>query len=170
MALVKTLNKHTPSFGDNCFLADNATIIGDVVIGNYSSVWFNTVIRGDVNSIRIGNRVNVQDSSVIHCSYKRAATQIGDNVTIGHSVIIHGCTLKDNVLVGMGSIVMDNAVIGEYSMIAAGSVVLENQTVESGSLYAGIPARKIRTLSEEQIEMLIGGTADNYVKYAEWYR
>ena len=150
MALIKSVRGFTPKFGENCFLAENATIIGDVVMGNDCSVWFNTVIRGDVNSIKIGNLVNIQDGSVLHTLFEKSTIEIGDNVSIGHNVTIHGAKICDNVLVGMGSVILDHAVIGENSIIAAGAVVTSGTVVEPGSLYAGVPAKKIKNVSPEQ--------------------
>lgn len=155
--------------GDNCFLAENATIVGDVVLGDDCSVWFNAVIRGDVNAIRIGNKTNIQDGAVIHCTYQRAATTIGNNVSIGHNAIVHGCTVEDDVLIGMGAIVMDKAVVGRGCIIGAGAIVLENTICEPGYLYAGIPARKIKPVSEEQLAGM-ARTADNYVLYSSWFK
>lgn len=169
MALIKTLQGITPEFGERCFLADNATVIGQVKMGDDCSVWFNTVIRGDVNSITIGNKVNIQDGVVVHCTYQKAKTDIGNNVSIGHNAVIHGCTLEDNVLVGMGAIIMDHAVIGKNSIIAAGAVVLENTMVETGSIYAGVPAKKVKSLNPDQLSALIERTADNYMMYAAWF-
>ena len=159
-----------PEFGNNCFIAPNATIVGDVVMGENCSVWFNAVLRGDVNIIRMGNKVNVQDGAVIHCTFEKAATHIGNNVSIGHNAIVHGCVIDDNVLVGMGSIVMDNAHIGSNSIIAAGAVVLENTIVEPGSIYAGIPAKKVKDISVEMISGEINHIADNYVMYSGWFK
>ena len=170
MALIKSVKGIAPVFGLNCFLADNATIVGEVVMGTDCSVWFNAVIRGDVNSITIGNRVNIQDGVVIHCTYQKAKTIIGDNVSIGHNAVVHGCTLEDNVLVGMGAIIMDHAVIEKNSIIAAGAVVLENTRVESGTIYGGMPAKKIKDINPEQLKILIERTASNYVMYADWFR
>lgn len=169
MALIKPVKGIHPVFGSNCFLAENATIVGEVIMGNDCSVWFNTVIRGDVNSITIGNKVNVQDGAIIHCTYQKAKTVIGNNVSIGHNAIVHGCTLEDNVLIGMGAIVMDNAVIEKNSLIAAGAVVLENTVVESGSIYAGVPAKKVKSLSAEHFNQMNERIADNYVMYAKWF-
>ncbi len=169
MALIKTVRDTTPVFGENCYLAENATIIGDVTMGNDCSVWFNAVIRGDVNSIKMGNKVNIQDGAVIHCTYLKAATIMGNNVSVGHNALVHGCRLDDNVLVGMGAIVMDNVHVGSNSIIAAGAVVLENTIVEPGSIYAGIPAKKVKTLSEQQIAGL-EKLANNYVMYADWFK
>ena len=158
-----------PTFGNDCFIAPNATIVGDVVMGNNCSVWFNAVLRGDVNIIRIGNKVNVQDGAVIHCTYQKAATIIGNNVSIGHNAIVHGCVIQDNVLIGMGAIVMDNAVVGSNSIIAAGAVVLENTKIEPRSMYAGVPAKKVKDISPEMISGEINRIADNYVMYSGWY-
>lgn len=142
MATILPVKGILPSFGNECFIAPNATIVGDVIMGDQCSVWFNAVLRGDVNAIRIGNKVNIQDGAIIHCTYEKTRAVVGSNVSIGHLAIVHGCTIEDNVLVGMGSIIMDNAVIGSNSIIAAGAVVLEGTIVEPGSIYAGIPARK----------------------------
>lgn len=169
MALIKPVNGISPTFGSDCYLAENATVVGDVVMGDSCSVWFNTVVRGDVNSIRIGNRVNLQDGAVIHCTYKKAATTIGNNVSVGHNAIVHGCTVHDNVLIGMGAIVMDHAVIHSNSIIAAGSVVLENTVVEANSIYAGVPAKKVKSIDPEQTQRLIQGIASNYVMYSDWF-
>ena len=149
-------------------MAENATIVGDVIIGDHCSFWFNSVVRGDVNGIRIGNKVNIQDGAVIHCTYQKASTTIGDFCSIGHNAIVHGCTLKNNVLIGMGAIVMDHAVVEPFSIVAAGSVVLENTTVESGYIYAGTPARKVKAISDEQ-RKLLEELADRYVMYSEWF-
>lgn len=170
MPLIKTINGISPQFGNNCFLADNAVVAGDVIMGDDCTIWFNAVIRGDVHYIRMGNRVNVQDGAVIHCTYKKAATTIGNNVSIGHCAIVHGCTLEDNVVVGMGAIVMDHAIVEKNSLIAAGSVVLENTRVESGSIYAGVPAKKVKELSPEHFEQINMRIANNYVMYKDWYR
>ena len=159
-----------PQIGSNCFIAPNATIVGDVIMGSDCSVWFNAVIRGDVNSIRMGNKVNVQDGAVIHCTYEKTKAIIGNNVSIGHNAIVHGCVIDDNVFVGMGSIVMDNAHIGSNSIIAAGAVVLENTVVEPGSIYAGIPAKKIKEVSEELISGEINRIANNYLMYSDWFK
>ena len=159
-----------PVFGHDCFIAPNATIVGDVVMGNECSVWFNTVIRGDVNSIRLGNKVNVQDGAVLHATYQKTKTIVGNNVSIGHNALVHGCTVHDNVLIGMGAIVMDNAVIHSNSIIAAGAVVLEGTVVEAGSIYAGVPARKVKDISQEMIHGEINRIATNYIKYAGWFK
>lgn len=168
MALILPVKDKIPQFGNNCFIADNATIVGDVVMGNECSVWFTAVIRGDVNTISIGDRTNIQDGAVIHCTYQKAATSIGNNVSIGHRAIVHGCTVEDNVLIGMGAIVMDKAVVQKGCIIAAGAVVLENTVCEAGHIYAGIPAKKVKKISEEQIENL-KRTAGNYVMYSSWF-
>jgi carbonic anhydrase/acetyltransferase-like protein (isoleucine patch superfamily) len=170
MALVRTLKGHTPSFGANIFLAETAVVIGDVVMGEDCSVWYNAVVRGDVHSIRIGDRVNVQDGAVLHCTYQRAALTIGNDVSIGHNAIVHGCTIRDKVLVGMGAIVMDNADIGAGSVIAAGAVVLQNTKVEPGSLMAGVPAKRIGPVSADLSANEIERIAANYLTYAGWYR
>ncbi len=156
--------------GDNCFIAPNATIVGDVVMGKDCSVWFNAVVRGDVNSIRMGDKVNIQDGAVIHATYQKTKTTIGNNVSIGHNAIVHGCTVEDNVLIGMGAIVMDNAHIGSNTIIAAGAVVLENTQVEAGCIYAGVPAKKVKTISQELISGEIDRIANNYIMYADWFR
>ncbi|MGC9470097.1 MAG: gamma carbonic anhydrase family protein [Bacteroidales bacterium] len=170
MALIKAVRGKTPSFGKNCYLADNATIIGDVIMGDECSIWFQTVIRGDVNSIRIGNRVNIQDGSILHCLYKKSTINIGNHVSIGHHVIIHGATVHDHVLIGMGAIIMDHAVIGKNSIIAAGAIVLDGTVVEPGSIYAGIPAVRVKDVDREQTKNMIERIAENYLMYAGWYR
>ena len=170
MALIKKVRGKLPVFGKNCFLAENSTVVGDVVLGDECSVWFNAVIRGDVNSIRMGNKVNIQDGAVIHCTYEKTKTVIGNNVSIGHNALVHGCTIHDNVLVGMGSIVMDNCEIGSNSIIAAGAVVLEGTKVESGVIYAGVPAKKVKEVSQELIQGEINRIANNYVFYSSWFK
>ncbi len=170
MALIKEIRGFKPSFGKDCFIADNATIIGDVVMGNECSVWFNTVIRGDVHYIRIGNKVNIQDNATIHGTYKVAPTNIGNNVSIAHNAVIHGCTIHDNVLIGMGAIVMDNAIIESNCIIAAGSVISKGMKVEQGSVYAGVPAKKIKELSPELLKGEIDRIANSYLKYSSWYK
>lgn len=169
MALIKSVRGYTPQFGENCFLADNATVVGEVVMGDNCTVWFNAVVRGDVHSITIGNNTNIQDGAVIHCTYQKAKTTIGDNVSIAHNAIVHGCTIGNNVLVGMGAIVMDNVVVGDNSVIAAGAVVLAGTVIESGSIYAGMPAKKVKDITEE-MKAVIERTAKNYPMYAEWFR
>ena len=158
-----------PSFGENCFIAPNATIVGDVTTGKECSFWFNAVVRGDVHFIKMGDRVNVQDGAIIHCTYQKHPTTIGNNVSIGHNAMVHGCTIHDNVLIGMGSIVMDRCVVHSNSIIAAGAVVLEGTIVEAGSIYAGVPAKKVKEVSQNLIESEINRIAENYVKYASWY-
>ncbi|HNQ11810.1 MAG TPA: gamma carbonic anhydrase family protein [Bacteroidia bacterium] len=169
MTLVKSVNGKMPRIGKRVYMAETATIIGDVVIGEDCSIWFNAVVRGDVNAIRIGNKVNIQDGAIVHCTYQKASTTIGNNVSIGHNAIVHGCTLEDNVLVGMGAIVMDHAIIKENAIIAAGAVVLENTIVESGSIYAGVPAKKVKEVSPERFKDLNMRIANNYVMYKTWF-
>ncbi len=170
MALIKTIRGFTPKFGEGCFLADSVVITGDVVMGEQCSVWFNAVIRGDVHYVRIGNRVNIQDGAVIHGTFEKAPVNIGNNVSIAHNAVVHGCTIGDNVLIGMNAVIMDNAEIGSNSIIAAGSVVLENTAVEPGSVYGGIPAKKIKSVSTKHIENLLERISANYIRYAGWYR
>lgn len=170
MALIKPVKGIEPKFGKDCYLAENATIVGDVVMGDECSVWFNAVVRGDVHSIRMGNKVNVQDGAVIHCTYQKAPTTIGNNVSIGHNALVHGCTIHDNVLVGMGAIVMDNCDVGSNSIIAAGAVVLENTKIEPGSVYAGVPAKKVKDINQELINGEINRIANNYVMYSSWFK
>lgn len=169
MALIIPVRGFSPQFGDDVFLAENATVIGDVIIGDQSSIWFQAVVRGDVNAIRIGKRVNIQDGAIIHCTYQKSETHIGDDVSVGHKAIIHGCTIEEKVLVGMGAIIMDGALIQSNCLIAAGSVVLENQVLESGFLYAGAPAVKKKHLDEETFRFHISRTAKNYIDYANWF-
>lgn len=164
------LRGFTPQWGDNCWFAPTATVIGDVEMGDDCSVWFNAVIRGDVNSIRMGNRVNVQDGAIIHATFERTKTIIGNNVSIGHRALVHGCTVHDNVLIGMGAIVMDNAVIESGCLIAAGAVVLEGTICEAGHIYAGVPAKKIKQIGQEQMEDSVDRIAGAYVKYASWFK
>ncbi len=156
--------------GNNCFIAPNATLVGDIVMGDDCSIWFNALVRGDVNSIRIGNKVNIQDGAVIHCTYEKTKAIIGNNVSIGHNAIVHGCVIEDNVLVGMGAIIMDNARIGSNTIIAAGAVVLENTVVEAGSIYAGVPAKKVKTISQDMIHGEIDRIANNYLMYSGWFK
>lgn len=169
MALIKAVRGIEPHFGANCFLADNATVVGEVVMGDNCTVWFNAVVRGDVHSITVGDNTNIQDGAIIHCTYQKAKTVIGSNVSIAHNAIVHGCTIEDNVLIGMGAIVMDDAVIGSNSVIAAGAVVLSGTIVEPGSTYAGMPAKRIKDTSEEMKAVIIR-TAKNYPMYAEWFK
>jgi carbonic anhydrase/acetyltransferase-like protein (isoleucine patch superfamily) len=169
MAIIKTVRGLTPKFGDNCFFADNAVVVGEVTMGNNCTVWFNAIVRGDVNSITIGDNTNIQDGAVIHCTYQRAKTVIGSNVSVAHNAIVHGCTVEDNVLIGMGAIIMDNAVIGNNSVIAAGAIILPGTEVEPGSMYAGNPAKRMKDISDEMREV-IQRTARNYPMYAEWFK
>lgn len=170
MALIKAVKGISPKFGNNCYLAENSTIVGDVIMGDDCSIWFNAVIRGDVNFIRMGSKVNVQDGACIHCTYQKTSTTIGNNVSIGHNAIVHGCIIHDNVLIGMGAIVMDNCTIGSNTIIAAGAVVLENTQVESGSIYAGVPAKKVKDIDPALISGEINRIADNYVMYSGWFK
>lgn len=169
MAMIRTVRGFTPHFGNDVFLAETAVVIGDVIMGDRCSVWYNAVVRGDVNSIRIGDRVNVQDGAVLHCTYQKAVLLIGNDVSIGHNAIVHGCTVGNKVLVGMGAIVMDQAVIGEGSVIAAGAVVTQNTIVVPGSLMAGVPAKRIGAVSAELSTQEIERIAKNYLMYAGWF-
>lgn len=169
MPVIKSIKGIAPQIPEDCYIAENATIVGEVVMGSQCSIWFNAVIRGDVHYIKMGNKVNVQDGAIIHATYKVSPTNIGSNVSIGHNAMVHGCTIHDNVLIGMGSIVMDDCVIESNSIIAAGAVLTKNTRVESGSIYAGIPAKKVKDISEELISGEINRIANNYVKYASWY-
>ncbi len=170
MALILACRGHEPVVGENCFLAPNASLIGDIIMGNDCSVWFNAVIRGDVNSIRFGNMVNIQDGAVVHCTYEKTVVQVGNCVSVGHNAIIHGCTIEDNVLIGMGAIVMDNCHIESNCIIAAGAVLLEGTRAESWSIYAGVPAKKVKTLSPELFEGEVQRIATNYMMYANWFK
>jgi len=167
--IIKPVNGKYPEIPNDCFIAENATIVGDVVMGNQCSVWFNAVVRGDVHFIKMGNKVNIQDGAVIHATYLTSPTTIGNNVSIGHNAIVHGCTIHDDVLIGMGSIVMDDCIIESHSIIAAGAVVTKNTHVKSGSIYAGVPAKKVKDISPELIHGEIDRIANNYVKYASWF-
>ncbi len=169
MATIKSVKGTTPKWGENCFIADNATLTGDVIMGNDCSIWFNAVIRGDVHSIKIGNNVNIQDNAVVHCTYQKAPVSIGNNVSVAHSAIIHGCTIHDNVLVGMGAILMDGVVVESNSVIAAGAVVSKNTVVKSGSVYAGVPAKLIKTVDTKLLEGEVNRISNNYNMYASWY-
>lgn len=169
MAIIKEVRGHSPKFGSNCFLADNAVVVGEVQMGDNCTVWFNAVVRGDVHSITIGNNTNIQDGAVIHCTYQKSKTVIGSNVSIAHNAVVHGCTVEDNVLIGMGAIIMDDAIIGSNSVIAAGAIVLPRTKVEPGSIYAGIPAKRVKDIGEEMKEV-IQRTARNYPMYAEWFK
>jgi carbonic anhydrase/acetyltransferase-like protein (isoleucine patch superfamily) len=168
--IIRAVEGKSPEFGKNCFIAENATIVGDVVMGDDCSVWFNAVVRGDVHYIRMGSKVNVQDGAVIHCTYKKSPTNIGNNVSIGHNAIVHGCTIEDDVLIGMGSIIMDDCQVGSNSIIAAGAVLTKGTVVPPGSVYAGMPARKIKEVSTDLSEGEIRRIANSYVKYASWFR
>ncbi|WP_053989893.1 gamma carbonic anhydrase family protein [Mangrovimonas sp. TPBH4] len=170
MPVIKPVNGKFPQIPEDCFVAENATIVGEVSMGSQCSVWFNAVIRGDVHFIKMGDKVNIQDGAVIHATYQKSPTTIGNNVSIGHNAIVHGCTIHDNVLIGMGSIVMDDCVIESNSIIAAGAVVTKNTVVESGSIYAGVPAKKVKDISEELISGEIDRIANNYVKYSSWFQ
>ncbi len=170
MALLKSCKGNSPQFGTDCWLAENATIVGDVITGDECSFWFNAVVRGDVNSIRMGNRVNIQDGAVVHCTYEKTKVHLGDNVSVGHNAIVHGCTVEDNVLIGMGAIVMDNCYIESNCIIAAGAVLTENTCVESWSIYAGVPARKVKVLSPELFAGEVQRIANNYKMYASWFK
>ena len=170
MPIIKPVNGIEPKIPNDCFVAENATIVGNVVMGNQCSVWFNAVIRGDVHFIKMGDKVNVQDGAVIHATYQKSPTNIGNNVSIGHNAIVHGCTIHDNVLIGMGSIVMDDCVVESNSIIAAGAVVTQNTRVEAGSIYAGVPAKKVKDISQELISGEIDRIANNYVKYSGWFK
>ena len=170
MPVIKPINGKHPQISEDCFVAENATIVGEVSIGKQCSIWFNAVLRGDVHFIKLGNKVNVQDGAVIHATYQKSPTTIGNNVSIGHNAIVHGCTIKDNVLIGMGSIVMDDCVIKSNSIIAAGAVVTKNTLVESGTIYAGTPAKKIKDISPELVSGEINRIADNYVKYSSLFK
>lgn len=170
MPVIFPVHQVWPKVGQNCFIAPNATIVGDVEMGDDCSIWFNAVIRGDVNAIRMGNKVNVQDGAVIHCTYEKTKAIIGNNVSIGHNAIVHGCVIEDNVLVGMGAIVMDNVRVGSHTIIAAGAVVLENTVIEPGSVYAGVPAKKVKSIDESLIHGEIDRIANNYVMYSSWFK
>jgi carbonic anhydrase/acetyltransferase-like protein (isoleucine patch superfamily) len=170
MPVIKPVRGKTPQIPEDCFIAENATIVGDVIMGSQCSIWFSAVVRGDVNYIKMGNKVNVQDGAVIHATYKTAPTNIGNNVSIGHNALVHGCTIHDNVLVGMGSIIMDGCVVESNSIIAAGAVVTKNTIVKTGSIYAGVPAKKVKDISEELISGEINRIADNYIKYSSWFK
>ena len=170
MAIIKSVRGFTPKMGKNCYLADNATIIGDVVMGDDCSIWFGAVLRGDVNPIRIGNRVNIQDNSTIHTTFNESVAEIGDDVTVGHNVVIHGARIEPNVLIGMGSIILDQAVVNSNTIVAAGSVVRGKAILEPNSLYAGVPAKRIKTIDPQRLESMIKRIAKDYVTYAGWYK
>ncbi|MBK7807436.1 MAG: gamma carbonic anhydrase family protein [Saprospiraceae bacterium] len=168
--LIKSVKGISPEIGKDCYIAENATIVGDVILGDQCSVWFNAVIRGDVHYIKIGNKVNIQDGAIIHCTYQKHPTIIGNNVSIGHNAIVHGCTIHDNVLIGMGAIVMDNCVVESNSIIAAGAVVTQNTHVEAGTIYAGVPAKKVKDISRDLISGEIDRIANNYIMYSGWFK
>lgn len=168
--IIKAVNGKSPQIPSNCFVAENATIVGDVVLGDSCSVWFNAVIRGDVHYIKIGNKVNIQDGAIIHCTYQKHPTEIGNNVSIGHNAIVHGCKIHDNVLIGMGAIVMDNCVVESNSIIAAGAVVTQNTIVESGTIYAGVPAKKVKDIDQSDFSGEIARISNNYVMYSSWFK
>lgn len=170
MALIKEVEGKSPKAGKDCFFAENSTIVGDVEMGDQCSIWFNAVVRGDVHYIKMGNKVNVQDNATLHCTYQKYPLNIGNNVSIGHSAIAHGCTIHDNVLIGMGAIVMDNCVIESNSIVAAGAVVLEGTIVPSGTIYAGVPAKKVKDITPELTSGEIDRIANNYVKYSGWFK
>ena len=168
--LIKAVNGKSPSIPEDCYVAENATIVGDVFFGNLCSVWFNAVVRGDVNFIRIGNNVNIQDGAVIHCTYEKHPTKIGNNVSIGHNAIVHGCTIHDNVLIGMGAIVMDNCIIESNSIVAAGAVITQNTIVTSGTIWAGVPAIKVKDIDQSDFAGEIERISNNYVMYSNWFK
>lgn len=170
MPVILPVKGVTPKIPEGCYIAENATVVGDVVMGEECSVWFNAVVRGDVNSIRMGNKVNIQDGACIHCTYEKTKVILGNNVSIGHNAIVHGCTVEDNVLIGMGAIVMDNVTIGSGSIIAAGTVVLENTKVPAGSIFAGVPAKKVKDISKELLQGEVERIANNYVMYSSWFK
>lgn len=170
MPIIKPVQGKSPQIPEDCYVAENATIVGEVSMGSECSVWFNAVIRGDVHYIKMGNKVNVQDGAVIHATYQKSPTNIGNNVSIGHNAIVHGCTIEDNVLVGMGSVIMDDCVVESNSIIAAGAVLTKNTRVEAGSIYAGVPAKKVKDISQELISGEIDRIANNYVKYSSWFK
>ncbi|MEC4050010.1 gamma carbonic anhydrase family protein [Flavobacterium sp. SUN046] len=168
--IIKPVNGKSPQIPEDCYIAENATIVGEVTMGSACSIWFNAVLRGDVNSITIGNKVNIQDGAVIHCTYQKHPTVIGNNVSIGHNAIVHGCTIHDNVLIGMGAIVMDNCTIESNSIVAAGSVITQNTTVESGTIYAGVPAKKVKDIDTSDFAGEIERISNNYVMYSSWFK
>lgn len=170
MALIKSVNGKSPQIPDDCFVAENATIVGEVSFGHSCSVWFNAVIRGDVNRITIGDKVNIQDGAILHCTYQKHETIIGNNVSVGHNAIVHGCTLHDNVLIGMGAIVMDGCIVESNAIVAAGAVVTQQTIVESGSIYAGVPARKVKDIDASAFAGEIGRISNNYVMYSGWFK
>jgi len=168
--IIKTINGKSPDIPEDCYIAENAVIVGDVSFGTSCSVWFNAVLRGDVNYIKIGNKVNIQDGAVVHCTYQKHPTIIGNNVSIGHNAIVHGCVIQDNVLIGMGAIVMDNCVVESNSIVAAGAVVTQNTIITSGSIWAGVPAKKVKDLNQSGFAGEIERIADNYLLYSSWFK
>lgn len=168
--IIKAVNGKSPQIPEDCYVAENATIVGDVKIGDQCSIWFNAVVRGDVNSITIGNKVNIQDGAVIHCTYEKHPTLIGNNVSIGHNAIVHGCTIHDNVLIGMGAIVMDNCVVESNAIVASGSVITQNTVVPSGTIYAGVPAKKVKDINQSDFAGEIERISNNYVMYSGWFK
>lgn len=170
MPIIKSVRGKSPQIPSDCFVAENATIVGEVTMGKECSVWFNAVIRGDVHFIKMGDKVNVQDGAVIHATYEKSPTNIGNNVSIGHNAIVHGCTIHDNVLVGMGSVIMDDCIVESNTIVAAGAVVTKNTRIESGSIYAGVPAKKVKDISPELTSGEVNRIAENYVKYASWFK
>ncbi len=168
--LIKPVNGKTPQIPKDCYIAENATIVGDASFGNSCSIWFNAVIRADVNFIKIGNKVNIQDGAIIHCTYQKHPTIIGNNVSIGHNAIVHGCTIHDNVLIGMGAIIMDNCIIESNAIIAAGAVLTQNTVVPSGTIYAGVPAKKVKDIDQSDFAGEIDRISNNYVMYASWFK
>jgi carbonic anhydrase/acetyltransferase-like protein (isoleucine patch superfamily) len=168
--LIKPVNGKTPQIPEDCYIAENATIVGDASFGNSCSIWFNAVIRADVNFIKIGNKVNIQDGAIIHCTYQKHPTIIGNNVSIGHNAIVHGCTIHDNVLIGMGAIIMDNCIIESNAIIAAGAVLTQNTIVPSGTIYAGVPAKKVKDIDQSDFAGEIDRISNNYVMYASWFK
>jgi len=169
MALIRSVKGMHPKFGKNCFFAENATVVGEVEMGDNCSVWFNAVVRGDVHYIKIGNNVNIQDGAIIHCTYKKAPVNIGNNVSIAHGAIVHGCTIQDNVLIGMGAIIMDGALVESNSIVAAGALISKDTVVEGGSVYAGVPAKKIKSIDKELLEGEVARIARSYTMYASWH-
>jgi carbonic anhydrase/acetyltransferase-like protein (isoleucine patch superfamily) len=168
--ILKSINNNTPKYGKNCFFAENAVLIGDLIMGDGCSVWYSAVVRADVNYIKIGNKVNIQDGAVIHGTYKKAPTNIGNNVSIAHNATVHGCTIHDNVLIGMNAVILDNVIINSNSIVAAGAVVTKGTIIESGSIYAGIPAKKVKDISPDLLSGEIKRIAKNYLMYADWYK
>lgn len=168
--VIKEVNGKYPQIPNDCYIAENATVVGDVSLGSECSIWFNAVLRGDVHFIKIGNKVNIQDGAIIHCTYQKHPTIIGNNVSIGHNAIVHGCTVHDNVLIGMGAIVMDNCIIESNSIIAAGAVITQNTVVESGTIYAGVPAKKVKDINASEFAGEIGRISNNYVMYSSWFK